>query len=260
MSIEAAPAGAGITLRIVDNEAPWRWLAQGWSDFRRAPAVGLFQGGLVALFGLAALLALWRLEAAALILPLGAGFMLVGPMLAVGLYETSRRLEMDEPLDIGRLLFVRTRRPSQLLLLGVALMGVLMIWARIASLLFALFFGVSTYPPLTEWIGLLIFSLDGLAFLCVGTVTGAVLAGIVFVISAISPPLLMVREVDVVTAIITSIAVVRRNPRAMLLWAWLIVLLTGFGLATCFVGLLVAFPLIGHGTWHAYRDLVAEEE
>ena len=253
LAIEGASLPA---TRQVSLEAPWQWLAAGWRDLWRAPAVGLGYGLVVAAAGAALSLGLFYLGALPLVLPLAAGFMLLGPMLAVGLYETSRRLEAGEPLRPARLLAVKTASPGQLAFIGILLMLFMLAWVRIATLLFALFFGLTAYPPIDEWVALLIFTAEGLIFLIVGTAVGGLLAVTVFAISAISVPMLMVREIDAVTAMLTSLRAVRRNPAPMLLWAWLIALLIAFGIATLYVGLIVTFPLVGHATWHAYRALV----
>jgi uncharacterized membrane protein len=255
MSI-ATGATAVPRIRQVSREAPWEWLAAGWRDLWRTPAVGLGYGLVVAVAGALLSLGLFYLGSLPLVLPLAAGFMLLGPMLAVGLYETSRRLETGESIQLGAALTVRTAAPGQLAFMGVVLMLFLLVWARIATLLFALFFGLTAYPPLSEWVALLIFTGEGLTFLVVGSAAGGLLAVAVFAISAISVPMLMVREVDAVTAILTSLRAVRENPVPMLLWAWLIALLIGFGMATFYIGLIVTFPLVGHATWHAYRALL----
>jgi uncharacterized membrane protein len=246
-------------IRILDKEQPWQWLAAGWADLWRAPAVGLAYGLVVAVAGGLLTLGLLYIDSLPLVLPLAAGFMLLGPMLAVGLYETSRRLEAREPIQLSRVVFVATRSPAQLAFIGLLLMLFMLVWARIATLLFALFFGTMDYPPLEEWVSVLIFSAEGLAFLLVGTATGGLLAVVAFAVSAVSVPLLMVRDVDAVTAVLTSIRAVKANPLPMLLWAWLIALLTAFGIATLYLGLIVTFPLVGHATWHAFRAVIQDE-
>jgi len=251
--------GAGHSLppiRQLELDRPWAWLAAGWQDLWRAPGVSLTYGALFTAVSFAITAGVLLAGVQYLMLPLVAGFMLVGPMLAVGLYETSRRLETGQPVSLGAALFVATRSPMRLGFLGIALMAILLVWMRAATLLFALFLGTTQFPPMAEIIPTLLFTSQGLALLIVGTGCGALLAAAVFAISVISVPLLMDRDVDFMTAIVTSTLAVLRNPRPMLLWAWLVALLTGCGLVTLFFGLIVTFPLVGHATWHAYRETV----
>jgi len=243
-------------VRRVPLERPWTWLAADWRDMWRAPGVSLIYGGVFAAISMALTGGLLATGMEYLLPPLAAGFMLVGPMLAVGLYETSRRLEASEPVTLGAALFVVTRSPTKLAFLGVLLALALLIWMRIASLLFALFFGTLDFPPLNEILPMLFFTWEGLGLLIVGSAFGAVLAAAVFAISVVSVPLLMARDVDAVTAMIVSVRAVRANLVVLALWAWLIAVLTGFGLIPAYLGLIVTFPLVGHATWHAYRDLV----
>ena len=253
---DGSPQSAVPPVRRLEMERPWSWLAAGWQDIWQAPGVSLVYGAIFCFVSFAITAGVLLADLSYLLLPLIAGFMLVGPMLAVGLYETSRRLERGEPVTLGSALFVATRSPMGLAFLGVSLMIVLLIWMRLATLLFALFLGTLEFPPLSEMVPTLLFTANGLSLLIVGSLAGAGLAFIVFAVSVISVPLLMEREMDFITAIVTSIRAVRRNPKPMLLWAWLVALLTACGLVTLFVGLIVTFPLVGHATWHAYRDTV----
>ena len=245
-----------ITVRQVGLEEPWVWLAKGWRDLWRRPALSLGYGFVVAAVGALLMAGLFEADMVSVALPLASGFLLLGPMVAVGLYEMSRRYEQGEAFSPGEAVFVATRSPTQLAFVGAVLALFMLAWLRVAMLLFALFHGSAPLPPLDAWIYELLFTVDGLMFLTVGTLVGGVLAAIAFAISAVSVPLLMVRDVDAVTAILTSVRAVRENPKPLLLWAWLIFLLTAFGLATLFVGLIVTFPLVGHATWHAFRATV----
>lgn len=237
----------------IEPDEPWEWLAAGWRDMLAVPGISLSYGLAFTLVSFGLAWTLFHLDVPHLLLPLSAGFMLMGPMLAVGLYETSRRRQLGEPVSLRSALFVPVRNPSQLAFLGVVLMVVHLIWIRIATLLYALFLGTRPFPGLEESIGIIFFTYDGLGLLIVGSIFGGALAAVVFALTAFSVPMLMVRDVDAVTAIVESIQMVRRNLWPLLVWAWLIVLLTGVGIVTCFVGLAVTFPLIGHATWHAYR-------
>ncbi len=254
---QSASGGGFPVVRQLEIERPWAWLSNGWQDLWQAPGISLVYGVIFAVFSSAITLGVLLADLAYLLLPLMAGFMLVGPLLAVGLYETSRRLETGEPISLVSALFVGTRSPMRLAFLGVTLMIVLLVWMRVATLLFALFLGTTQFPPMSELVPLLLFSVNGVLLLIIGTAFGAVLAAAVFSISVVSVPLLMERDIDFMTAVITSLNAVRRNPGPMLLWAWLVALLTACGLATLYVGLIVTFPLVGHATWHCYRDTIA---
>jgi uncharacterized membrane protein len=243
-------------IRQLELDRPWSWLAAGWQDLWEAPGVSLTYGAIFTIISFAITAGVLLIGLEYLLLPLTAGFMLVGPMLAVGLYETSRRLETGLPISLGAALFVATRSPMRLGFLGIALMAILLVWMRAATLLFALFLGTTHFPPTAEIVPTLLFTSHGLALLIVGTGCGAILAAAVFAISVISVPLLMERDVDFMTAIVTSALAVVRNPKPMLLWAWLVALLTACGLVTLFLGLIITFPLVGHATWHAYRETV----
>jgi uncharacterized membrane protein len=251
-----ASVALALPVRLVDVERPWAWLAAGWGDLRAAAAVSLLHGLVLAAVSGALTLGLWRLGLFYLVLPLAAGFMLIGPLLAVGLYEVSRRLEQGEAPTLVAALAAWGRRPGPLAVLGLVLMLVMLAWIRIAFLIFALFYGTAQ-PNWTALIASIFFTLDGVPFLLVGSAVGAVLAAFVFAIAAVAPPLLLDRDIGALAAMATSAAAVARNWRVMVGWGALIVLFTAAGLATFYLGLIVTWPLIGHASWHAYRDLVA---
>lgn len=254
--MQTAPSQVGPSVRSVSLDAPWAWLAMGWSDLKQRPLISLGYGAVFTLMGLFIAGGAFLAGVSALV-PVAAGaFMLVGPLLAVGLYEMSRRYAAGEAFALGDVLFVRSAARLQLVYMGFGLMFLLLVWIRVATLLFALFTS-GTYPNLAEFTVFALQTPNGYALLILGTAIGAAIAFVVYAVSAISVPMLMDRDVDFVTAILTSLSAVRRNPGPMLLWAWIIALLVGAGLATCFLGLIVAFPWIGHATWHAYRDLTS---
>jgi uncharacterized membrane protein len=241
-------------------DRPWTWLAKGWADMRRAPGVSFAYGLVFSLLGFIILGGLWLAEMAYLVLPLSAGFMLMGPFLAVGLYEISRRATTGEPLTLGAAVRALQRNTSQIVLVGIALMLFLLAWIRIATLIFALFFS-QTPPGLDNFVVEVFFSAESIPFLLTGIITGGILAALAFAISAVSIPMLLDRpDVNVAVAIVTSINAVRINVLPMTVWAALIVLFTGAGLVTAFLGLIVALPLIGHATWHAYKDVIGFED
>ena len=256
----AAAEGNGPAIRSIRPDQPWRWLEAGWADMRRVPGISLTYGLVFLCASLSLVVAMMLAGLSALVPVMAAGFLLVGPMLAVGLYEASRRLEAGLPVQLSAVAFVSSRNVSQLALVGAMLAGAMLIWLQVAGWLFALFFGPIGIPPLSEFAPMLLLTPRGLAMLVIGTLAGGAIAFAVFTISAISVPLLIARDMDAVTAVNTSIRAVRRNFWTMLLWAWIVALLSAVGIATWFLGLAIIFPLLGHATWHAQRALVGDTD
>jgi uncharacterized membrane protein len=234
----------------------WTWLARGWADLVALPGISLAFGALLVVLSMLLTIGLLLAGLVYVLLPLGAGFFFVAPVLAVCLYEVSRRRETGLPTRLRDVLFAWRRNGAQIALMGLVLMLLHLAWVRIATLLFALFFHTAN-PTLDGLIDALLFSPVSLPFLIVGTLVGAVLAAIAFAIGVVSIPMLLDRDVSVFTAIQTSWQVAAENPQAMALWAGLIVVFTTFGLITLYLGMAVVVPLVSYASWHAYRDLVA---
>lgn len=244
-------------VRPVALDQPWEWLAAGWRDLWRAPVASVSYGLLFVIMGYMLVFLVNARFQSALILT--SGFLLAGPFLAMGLYDISRRLEAGESATLGHALMAWRRNTLSILLFGV-LIGLLMIvWARLAAVLFGVLLA-GREPTLDASVTQLFFSGSGLTFLLVFSVVGAAIAAIVFAISVVSIPMMLDRQVDFMTAVLTSVAAVRVNPGAMTLWAALIVIFTGIGLVTAYLGLAITLPLIGHASWHAYRDLVEDDD
>lgn len=243
-------------IRRVPVDRPWTWLAAGWRDlcatWRLSMACGLVP---VAAGWFAIGLLIWA-DLPYLVLPLGAGFFFAGPFVAVGLYEISRRRQAGLPIDAEAVFLAWRRNPDQLALMGALLLFVHLVWMRTAQLLFALF----EWRTLQSWdrfADLVWFSSRSLPFLAAGIACGAVLASIVFAIGAFAIPYLLDRrQANLFEAIATSVAAVRANPRPMALWAALIVFLVALGMVPGLLGLAITVPVVGHATWHAYRDIV----
>ncbi len=245
-----------IALSEVAFDAPWGWLAAGWRDFWAAPVVSFSYGVLFA--GLAAFLSVGLIRCGweSLILPLSGGFLLIGPVLAAALYETSRRLETGEDVGLADVTRAALGKAGAISFFGAMLGFIYVVWLQLAFLLFMLFLGTSQLPPAQDFVPTLLFTPAGLGLLVTGTFIGAALALLVFAISVVSVPLLMMQKVDAVTAVATSVSAVRNNLRPMLLWAGLIAGFMSLGLASLFVGLVLIFPLLGYATWHAFRGVV----
>lgn len=243
-------------IRKIDTNAPWQWLASGWADLTHARLVSIPYAFVFVLIGYAVTIGLFLAELYYLIWPFVAGFLLVAPAFAVGLYEISRRLEGGEPISFAAALGAWRAAPGRIFGAGLALTFFLIIWVRTAALLYVINF---PYQMLTipNLINQTFFSLDGLTFFAVGTLIGAVFALFAFLMSAVSLPMMIGERADFLPALLTSVFAVALNPRAMALWGVIIVVVTAIGLATAFIGLAVTLPLIGHATWHAYRSVVA---
>lgn len=252
-------ASSAVVTEKIAFDAPWTWLAAGWHDMWCAPQISLLYGSVFTALSVLLTLGLFATGMESLTLALAGGFMLIGPIAAVGLYETSRRLESGLSVRFSEVLTQGLRARGQLGFFGAILAFAYFAWLQLAFLLFMLFFGTNPLPPAQDFVATILFSAHGLGLLTVGTIVGGMLAALIYSISVISVPLLMTRRIDAVSAMVTSVAAVRQNPKPMLLWAVLIALFVSAGLTSLFVGLMFAFPLIGHGTWHAFRDLVREQ-
>lgn len=243
-------------INSVAFDAPWNWLAAGWRDIAATPGLSLGYGAVFAAISIVLAYGLTIIGMQTIVIALAGGFLILGPMFAVGLYEISRRRAEGEPIGLGDVMFVATSSPGQLAFLGFVLLFLFSAWLRLAFLLFAIFFGSHQLPAVEQFVPELLFTSHGLGLLIVGTAVGAALALLAYMISVVSVPLLVSHHVDVFTAIVISFQAVVKNPRPMLLWAVLIAAIMACGIAAAFVGLVVAFPLVGHATWHAYRELI----
>lgn len=246
------PPFAWPKVRAIGRDAPWRWLRAGLADLRAAPAASLFYGAVLALMGYL----IRHHYDDAVELAFVTGFLLVGPFLAIGLYDISRRRERGETPRLAPTLGAWRANAPAIGFFAVALMLALAVWIRVSVVMVALFFP-DRVPSAADFVARLANSPDAWFFVLAYGAAGAGLALLVFATSAVSLPMLLDRrEMDVISAMIVSFNVMRLNLAPMLLWAATIVALTGLGFATWYLGLVVALPLIGHGAWHAYREAV----
>lgn len=252
----------GIDLELpvnrIDVEQPWRWLLRGWQDFCRAAPISIFFGAAIAIVSALLVVGVWQSAWRPYTLPLIAGFMFLAPLLAVAFYEMSRRLEMGLPLDLIGIALAWRPHAGQLFTMGLVMMLLHLVWERLAMLIYALFFGTSI-ASWEHFINAVFFSTEGLPFIIVGTAVGGALAAVAFAIGVVSFPMLLDRDCGTLRAIVTSICATLVNWRVLIGWAALITLFTFAGVATLCLGLVVTIPLIGHASWHAYRDLVETE-
>ena len=243
--------------RQLEPAAAFSWLSAGWRDFLTQPAPSLIYGVIVFLVSAGIVIGLFAFGWDYILFPAFAGFMVVGPILAVGLYEKSRRIAAGEPVTLGRMLVVNPASGGQILFTGVLLSLLMLLWMRAAVIIYALFFGLTPFPGLQHIAPMLFTTPIGWAMLIVGTAVGGLFAAFSLAISAFSIPMLLAQRVDALTAMGSSMALVWNNLPVMLTWGAIVLALFICSLATGLLGLIVVFPVLGHGTWHAYRAIRA---
>ena len=231
--------------RILPTNAPVKWIIQGAEDMRRAPVVSLSYGLAMTLLSAVIAYCSWKFGALGLYLGMASGFLLIGPVLAIGLYSFSCQIEQDRKPVLGYCVREGGSHIKDMLIFSFILLIIFMVWARAATAIHIFFPQNADYT-----------TLDLALFLGIGTAIGAIFSTVVFTASAFSLPMIMDRKTDAITAVITSINAVLRNKLTMLIWAIIIVSFVAVGFLTFFIGFIVVLPLIGHATWHAYRETI----
>jgi uncharacterized membrane protein len=243
-----------LQVRDVEITASMRWLEKGISDFKKAPMISMSYGMLYVVAGLVLAWLAW--ENPLFIATMVGGFLIIGPIVAVGFYCMSRQIEEGGTPTVSQGLDALRFNSISLISFTIVLGVLLSIWILLASVTIGLFFNnVSIGGDL--WATVL-GNEQFVPFIIVYSLVGLLIAAIAFSISAISVPLITNHRVDVMTAIITSTRAVMKNPVAMLSWALIIATLMFLGFIFFFVGLAITLPIIGHASWHAYRDLIVE--
>jgi uncharacterized membrane protein len=245
------PSALDLPLATLSLRDPLRWLAAGWRDFLQAPHIGLFFGACFVLMGWA-LVGTFR-SAPEYTLALSAGFLLMGPFLCMGLYAASREMGQGRRPDFLHCLTAWRQSGAQLAIFAAVLLVLEMLWGRAAMIVFAISLdGVPDFSqPLASFL-----TEEYITFAVVYTLVGSMFAGLIFAISVISMPLLLDRPVDAVSAALLSMRLVLTQTGVMMWWAALLAGLTLLAMLPGFLGLLVVGPVLGHASWHAYRESV----
>lgn len=228
--------------RTMGRDAPLRWLRLGWQDFRRAPGLSLIFGGVIVLTSIGVSLLAWQLGRFALLAALLSGFVFIAPLLAVGLYCVSRELGKGRTPQLHDSFRLACRVAGQAGVFALGQMVILLLWSR-AGMMVNVFFPLAAddMRALVE-------------FLLIGSAIGSVFAALTFATAAFSLPAIADRDVDMVTACVSSVNAVLHNKGVMLWWALLIALLTAVGFATAFLGLAIVMPWLAYAAWHGYRE------
>jgi uncharacterized membrane protein len=231
--------------RDLEPGAPLRWVRLGWQDMLAAPRQSLSYGLVVLLLSVLVSVIAWRLGSYWLLLAMLSGFVFVAPVLAIGFYSISCQLGRGIEPSLARCLFEQKRHRGAAMVFALVLLVIFLVWARAASTV-SIFFPEQGDP---RWE-------DLVPYFGIGSAVGSIFAGITFAVSAFSLPMIMDRKADAITAAVTSFNAVLRNKRAMLVWVAIIVAAVVVGVGTALLGLAVTIPLIGHATWHAYRETI----
>lgn len=239
-------------LRALPWWAPWSWLKKGGQDFIRAPGIGLFFGACFVGMGWA-LMAAFR-NASAWVLGLSAGFLLLGPLLCMGLYQVSHALERGTKPQWDDAVSAWHQHAGTLAIFGVVLLILEMLWARASLVVFAIALP-GTMPELNGSL-LSLMEPKNLDFVLMWIALGGVFATIIFAMCAVSIPMILHQGTDAITAALTSIRLVLEQPFVLIQWGALITVLVVLAMLPGFAGLLVVGPVLGHASWHAYRAAV----
>lgn len=244
-------------IRPLTWTACWHWLMAGARDFMQHPAPGAFFG--LAFCAMANLLAAVFRHQPEYTLSMFSGCLLVGPFLAMGLYDISRRAEQGLPQDFLSSLTCWGAHIKSMAMLVLVLLVLELLWGRASLVIFAVFF--NTGLPTAHGMFELVFSARNMEFLAIYGLVGGVFAALVYAFSVVSIPMILDRDTDAISASIASFSAFARNWPVMLVWAaCLVMAITAALMTPLFLGLLVTGPLLGHASWHAYRGCLAWPE
>ncbi len=226
----------------LDMGAPWRWLRAGWRDLRAAPGLSLLFGAVIVLVSAAISLLAWKLGRFALLATLLSGFVFVAPLICVGLYCVSRALQQGRRPTLADSFVLARRVIGQAGVFAIVQGVVVLLWSR-AGMMVGAFFPIDESNANALW-----------EFLAIGSLVGSVFAALTFAMAAFSLPMIADRDVDMITAGISSVNAVLRNKAVMALWAAIIIVMTAIGFATGLLGLGLLMPWLAYAAWHAYRE------
>ena len=236
-------------------------LKKGWDDFAAMPSHAVFLCVIYPAVGILAAAMTLGFAFMPLLFPAAAGFALIGPFAALGLYELSRRREAGLEVSAADA-FEVLRSPSigAIVALGLVLAAIFLTWMATANAIYTTYFGYGSPESISQFVHDLFFTREGWSLIVVGNTVGLLFAIAAYVVSAVSFPLLLDHDVGATGAVMTSLRLIVRNPLTMALWGLIIAALLVIGMIPLFVGLAVVLPVLGHATWHVYRKGVVADQ
>lgn len=243
-----------LPLTRLNSGAPMRWVRQGWRDYQCCPKTGLFYGLMFCLMGHL----LWAVfkSAPAYVMALSASFLLLGPFLCLGLYHASRSIQQGQKPSLRESMLAWRPTAGAMGIFAGVLLVMELVWGRASLVIFAVAF--SPVPGIDDTLSQILHP-DNIGFVVSYVLVGGAFATMIFGMSAIAIPMILDRQVDAVSAALTSLRACIQNPGVMFLWGATITLLIGLSMLPYFMGLIVVGPIIGHATWHAYREVLPPE-
>lgn len=252
-----ANAVAGPVIRQITLSDLGDALRQGWDDFKAVPSHALMICIIYPVLGLVLARMTLGYSVLPLLFPLAAGFALLGPFAAIGLYELSRRREMGETPTVSQAISV-LRAPSfgAMLGLGVMLLTLFVVWVAAAQAIYVAMFGYAPAASIPDFAERILTSREGHMLIVIGCSVGFLFALVALCVSVVSFPLMLDRHASVADAMLTSMRAVAANPVPMAAWGVIVAVLLALGSLPFFVGLAVVIPVLGHATWHLYRKVI----
>lgn len=233
-------------------------LRSGWQDYWRYPLLSASFGLVYVIIGHAMIYGLFQLQQALMVIPFAIAFPLIAPFLAAGLYDMSRRYETGDKITaVDVMLVIWQQRGRELSWMAFTVLFVFWVWIYQIRLLLAIILSQLSLSSPERVVEILFLTSQGWTFLAMGTLIGALLSTILFSVTVISMPLLLDKEVDFITAMITSVKTVLASPIVMLFWGAAIAVISIISMLPAFIGLLIALPVLGHAAWHLYRRLIS---
>ena len=242
--------------RNLPINTPIKWLKRGVHDTLTSPISSLTYGFTVFLISVLLVTALFQFGFSYILFPVIAGFMVLGPMVAIGLYGKSRLLASGaERVSTLEMMSTKAKSPKALMLVSIVLLFVMTFWLRAAVMIYALFFGLEPFNGIEETVNILIFTDTGRLMLLIGSMVGGAIAALSFSLSAFSIPMLMNEKKDTMTAVALCVVIAWTNKPVVFIWGAIVLTLFILSVVTAFIGLIIIFPVLGYATWHAYTDL-----